>query len=417
MVLLVGALSGGVAAGSDDLWLQWRGPERDGTVRGDHWPESLESLEAVWRVDLDKGYPGPIVGADRVFVAETRDGTTEIVRALDRESGEEIWQASWPGDGSVPFFAARNGDWIRSTPAFDGESLFVGGMNEVLVSLDGESGRENWRVDFPQRFGTGIPDFGFSSSPLIDGDSLYVQAANSLVKIDKASGETVWRALATDADIMASGAFSSPVFATISGRRQLLVQTRHTLHGIDPESGEVLWSHDVPSFRGMNILTPTAFDQGVLTSSHKYGTFYYSVEESGDGWSARESWTYKGQAYMSSPVVVDDHAYLHLGNGRLTCLNLRTGEATWTSLPMGKYWSMAVQGDKILALNEAGTLYLLRANPAELEILDSREVSSQETWGHIAVSGEGIFVRELKGIAAFRWPSADGSPGSGTPGR
>ena len=35
-------------------------------------------------------------------------------------------------------------------------------------------------------------------------------------------------------------------------------------------------------------------------------------------------------------------------------------------------------------------------------------ISSQETWGHLAVSGDGLFVRELEAIAAWRW-LGDGS--------
>lgn len=252
-----------------------------------------------------------------------------------------------------------------------------------------------------------------SASPLLDGDHLFVQAANSLVKLDKASGATVWRALAFDASIMSSGAFSSPVLAEIGGRRQLVVQTRQVLHGVDPESGEVLWSQPVPNFRGMNILTPTVYGNGVFTSGYRQRTFFYRIEPGDEGQRPVEAWTEKGQAYMSSPVVVDDHAYLHLANGRLTCIDLATGERRWTSEPMGKYWSMTVQGDKILALASDGTLHLIRADPEAFRLLDSRTVSDQQTWGHLAVAGDELFVRELEGVAAFRWRAA--GPSSETP--
>lgn len=402
---LAACLSAG-AAGGGEIWNQWRGPERTGEVAGEGWPESLDALEPLWRVELDKGYPGPIVSEDKVFVAETERGETEVVRALDRASGEELWRASWPGDGSVPFFAASSGDWIRATPAYDGTSLYVAGMNELLVSLDAGTGAERWRVDLPARFGTKIPDFGYVSSPLVDGEHLFVQAANSLIKLDKMTGETVWRVLDFDGSIMSSGAFSSPVVAEIGGRRQLVVQTRQVLHGVDPETGELLWSQPVPNFRGMNILTPTVHGDGVLTSGYRQRTFFYRIEPADGGLRAVEAWTEKGQAYMSSPVVLDGHAYLHLANGRLTCIDLATGERRWTSEPMGKYWSMVVQGDKILALASDGALHLIRADPEAFRLLDSRTVSDQQTWGHLAVAGDELFVRELEGVAAFRWRAA-----------
>jgi hypothetical protein len=94
---------------------------------------------------------------------------------------------------------------------------------------------------------------------------------------------------------------------------------------------------------------------------------------------------------------------MHLGNQRLECIDLANGESRWRSQSFGKYWSLVHQGDKILALDEAGMLYLIRANPEAFDLLDSLEVSKQETWGHLAVDGDQLFVRELKGISAFGW--------------
>jgi outer membrane protein assembly factor BamB len=408
LLALVSLALPALAADGETSWNQWRGPARDGSVGGTSWPDDLASLEPLWRVELGKGYSGPIVVGDRIYVTESSKDGTESARALKRSDGTELWKTTWDGEGSVPFFAAKNGDWIRSTPAHDGEALYVGGMEEVLRKLDAETGRELWKVDFPARFDTEIPAFGFVSSPLVTDENVYVQAADSLVKLDRATGETVWRALDGPGGMMSGGAFSSPILGTLNGLEQLLTQTRTTLYGIDPASGETLWSHEVPSFRGMNILTPVVHGNNVLTSTYKNKTFYYGVDQSSGRLTASERWTHKSQGYMSSPVIVDDHAYLHLGNGRLACIDLATGEERWISKPFGKYWSIAVQRDKILALDEGGELYLLRANPAELEMLDSAEVGSQPTWGHIAVSGDQIFVRELEAIAAYRWRAADG---------
>lgn len=384
-------------------WNQWRGPERNGSVAGDPWPGDFSGLESLWRVELGKGYSGPLVVGGRVFVAESVDKGTEAVRALDRESGEQIWVASWPGRGKVPFFAARNGDWIRSTPLHDGEAVYVGGMEEILFKFDAATGDELWRVDFPQRFGTEVPAFGFVSSPLIEGDALFVQAANSIVKLDKHTGKTLWRQLDEAADIFSSGAFSSPVLAELAGTRQLLVQTREILFGLDLETGEVLWEQAVPNFRGMNILTPVVHQDHVLTSSYRNGTYLYSISRSGDQFESREVWKNKVQGYMSSPVIVDQHAFLHLGNGRLACLDLTTGTECWISKPFGKYWSVAVQGDRLLALDSGGEIHLLRAGPGKLEVLDSREVSDRPTWAHVAIRGDQIFVRDLEGVTAYRW--------------
>jgi hypothetical protein len=64
---------------------------------------------------------------------------------------------------------------------------------------------------------------------------------------------------------------------------------------------------------------------------------------------------------------------------------------------------MVAHGDKILALDNRGMLFLLKANPQKMEVLDERKLSDQETWGHLAVVGNELFVRELKALSAWRW--------------
>lgn len=402
---LIFSASAGTAAAEPtcrNCWPQWRGPTRNSVLKDvPAWPKDFTSLSQQWRVALGPSYSGPIVWGDRVFVTETEQAQDEVVRALERTTGRELWQARWSGSLSVPFFAKKNGDWIRSTPACDGESLFVAGMRDTLTCLDMESGAERWRIDFPARLETPVPSFGFVSSPLIVGDHLYVQAGGGFVKVDKRTGEIIWRTLVDGGEI--NSAFSSPIAATIHGVPQIVVQMREALAGVSPETGEVLWSQVVPSFRGMNILTPTVFANGIFTSSHKNRSFFYQVEKSDEGFKVSEAWTLKAQGYMSTPVVIDGLAYLHLGNRRLACIDLREGIERWRTESFGEYWSMIANHDRILALDQRGELLLIAADPAAFRLLDRREVAQSESWAHLAVAGEQVFVRDLQGITAFTW--------------
>lgn len=51
-----------------------------------------------------QGYPGPIVSTDKVFVAGTVDKEREVVRALDRQTGRELWRSR----------ATRSSPWTRA---------------------------------------------------------------------------------------------------------------------------------------------------------------------------------------------------------------------------------------------------------------------------------------------------------------
>lgn len=408
MFWIVASRSGTAESTDNPTWNQWRGPTRDGLVRGNDWPSSLsgQSLAKGWRVELDPSYSGPIVSETAVFVTGTANKKNEVVTALDRKSGKELWKVEWSGAMSVPFFASSNGDWIRSTPAYDGRRLYVAGMRDVLVALDAQTGKEFWRVDFGKEFKTGLPSFGCVCSPLIDGEFLFIQAGNSLAKLDKQTGQVVWRAL-EDGGGMMGGAFSSPTMVSqLAGRRQLVVQTREKLAGVDPDSGQVLWERNVPSFRGMNILTPLVVGNSIFTSTYQNKSWRFDISPSGNTFATKEAWNNKSQGYMSTPVVIDGYVYLHLQNQRFTCIELASGTGMWTSQPYGKYSSLVAQGEKILALDQTGKLLLIKANPKQFELLDERQVSEQETWAHLAVSDDEVYVRELRGLSMFRWKNA-----------
>jgi outer membrane protein assembly factor BamB len=414
LLLIAGGCGAGgfearAGAGPAD-WPQWRGPARDGQVTGAAWPDKLDAnhLRPLWRVPLGPSYSGPIVCGDRVFTTETKDKKFEVVTAYDRHTGRELWRTQWEGAMSVPFFAKANGDWIRATPACDGESLFVAGMRDVLVCLDAATGRERWRMDFVKQLGAPLPDFGFVCSPLVDDEAVYAQAGASFVKLNKRTGEVLWRTL-RDQGGMWGSAFSSPVFATLGGRRQLVVQTREKLAGVDPADGRVLWEQPVEAFRGMNILTPVAVGDLLFTSTYGGRTTGFRVTSAGGTFTVTEAWRHKAQGYMSTPVVIHGVAYHHLKSQRVMAIEVATGRELWTtSQSFGKYWSLVANGERVLALDQNGHLHLFRANPERFEPLDTRKLSAAETWAHLAVAGDQLFIRELNALTAWRWSSPVG---------
>lgn len=358
-IILLVACFPALTSADEITWPQWRGSSRDAIVSkaSVSWGKNFANLTRQWRVEVGPSYSGPIVSKDFVFTTETVNEEKEVVRAFDRATGQEIWKTEWLGAMEVPFFAKANGDWIRSTPAYDGEFLYVGGIRDILVCLKAKTGEVVWKIDFVKEYGTPAPGFGLVCSPLLVGDAIYLQAADGLAKIDKKTGNVLWRTLVNSAGLFSS-AFSSPIFATLHGVPQIIVQTRQKLAGVDPQTGNIYWEQPVPSFRGMNILTPVAYNNGILTSTHQRKTYFYQISKSGDDWSVELKWTNKGQGYMSSPVVLGNYAYLHLGNGRLSCIDLKTGEEKWRSKSFGKYWSMVSDGKHILALDERGELLL-----------------------------------------------------------
>ena len=99
-------------ANDSEAWQNWRGPNRDGMLAGQTWPDSLDenSLKSVWVKDLGDSYSGPVLTETSVFTTESIGGK-ERVYSFDRSNGDLQWKYEWDGSHSVPFFAARNGSW------------------------------------------------------------------------------------------------------------------------------------------------------------------------------------------------------------------------------------------------------------------------------------------------------------------
>ena len=107
---------------------------------------------------------------------------------------------------------------------------------------------------------------------------------------------------------------------------------------------------------------------------------------------------------MSSPLLIGDHAYLHLRNQKFACVDLSTGKLAWeTDRKFGKYWSMVSNGTEILALDEDGTLLRIEADPKTFKLIEKRKVSDGESWAHLGLSDKQLFVRDLTGLSVFCW--------------
>ncbi len=390
------------ACPADAGWNQWRGPDRDGSFKGKVWPADFSGLKEKWRLPLGASYSGPVTNGKYVFTTESRDKQFEAAHAVDAATGKIVWSAQWEGYQGVPFFAARNGDWIRSTPAVDGDTLYVSGMQDVLVALNAADGKERWRVNFPKDLKASNQSFGFVCSPLLDGDALYTHTGAGFCRLDRKSGKLVWRSLDEGGGMM-GGSFSSPVMASPGGVRQIVVQGRQELHGLNPDNGTVLWSQPVKAFRGMNIFTPVVQGSRVFTSAYGGISQAWDIGK-GAGLKSSLAWEHKSEGYMSTPVVIRGKVFMHLRNRRFTCFDLATGSQHWVSeKKFGEYWSLVMQGDRILALDQDGTIRLIRANPEKLEILAEKKLTGEECWAHLAVEDGTLYVRELKALVAYQW--------------
>src|SRR5260370_11800201 len=134
----------------------------------------------------------------------------------------------------------------------------------VLVCLETATGKVLWSQNVAKTYGGSVPHWGFSESPLIDGNRLIVMPGGngaSIVSLDKLTGKLQWK---TGSD---SAGYSSAVVADVGGVRQVLALIGNSALGVMEDNGELLWRYTKGSNRTANIATPIHHDGQVFVST------------------------------------------------------------------------------------------------------------------------------------------------------
>ena len=96
--IVVLALLGFCRVGVAQDWPQWRGPARDGKASGFDAPQTWpQELTQKWKVSVGDGVATPALVGEKLYVFARQDGN-EILRCLDANTGEELWQNAYPAE-------------------------------------------------------------------------------------------------------------------------------------------------------------------------------------------------------------------------------------------------------------------------------------------------------------------------------
>src|SRR5262249_14301833 len=146
----------------------------------------------LWTYDkAGVGYSSPaIVG--KVLYCLGAEGGKEFAYALDTSTGKQKWKVPLGGEFNNPY-----GGRPRCTPTVDGEVLYVLRATGDLHCLEVAAGKQRWQVNLSKDLGGKMMSgWGYSESPLIDGDKLICTPGGgrgTLAALDKKSGKVLWR--------------------------------------------------------------------------------------------------------------------------------------------------------------------------------------------------------------------------------
>ncbi len=382
-------------------WPQWQGPDRTavsketGLLRS--WPK--EGPKLLWEAKgLGEGFSTPTVAAGRIFAMGNR-GKSEYVVALAEEDGKELWAfevGPVRADGG-----GRPGP--RCSPTVDGERVYALGLNGDLVCLTAAGGKEVWRKDLVKDFGGHVPGWGYSESPLVDGDRVVVTPGGktaALVALDKKSGAVVWKGAVPQAD---HAHYSSVVAATVAGKREYVQFVSGGVVGL-AEDGTFLWRYDAPHNTTANCSTPIVRDDHVFAASG-YGTgggLAKLTAEDGKVKAEEVYFTKKMRNHHGGMVLLGDYLY---GSDEefLTCLEFKTGKVMWAERKPGK-GSIAAADGLLFYRNEGGPVVLVEVNPekyVELGRFQPKGRSDQPAWPHPVLANGRLYIRDQDVLSCY----------------
>ena len=389
-------------------WPQWRGPNRDGispeTGLDRDWPKDGPPLR--WRrSDLGSGMGSLAFAGDR-FCSIGEDRGAVSITCRGTEDGSEIWSTRIDGSGRP-----------NATPTIDLEAGLVFGLSRdgELLCVDLQTGAEKWRKSFTRDFGGSMMSgWGYSESPLIDGDRLICTPGGSdalMVALDKRTGATVWQTKTGDlGERGKNGAgYSSAVVGEGGGTRQYVQLVGRGVVGVRAEDGALLWHYGRVANTTANIPTPVVDGDFVFCSSgyDDGGSALLKLSGSRSGVRAREVW-YKDnrelQNHHGGVVLLDGKLYFGHGhnNGFPVCVDLRSGRDLWKRQRGAGAGSAAViyaDGDLYFRYQD-GVLARIAADPSgyQLEAQFESPGDNAEHWSLPAIHDGRLYLRDQQDL-------------------
>ena len=398
------ALLSGASPGAAE-WPQWGGPTRDFQLEGrmaPRWPEG--GPRVAWRRALDDGYSGVAVAGDVLYTMGRR-GSSERVLALSVRSGETLWDHEYPAP--LPGGMLTNhGVGPRSTPLVTEARVFTVGVNGTFRCLDRADGALKWKVELVSGLGGNLDKRGYSPSPLAFGDHVIVPVGGggrALVAFRQDDGGVAWR----------SGDFesapSSPLLIELAGKTQLVALLNGFVAGFDPTTGRLLWKHPHGGRGERNITTPVWGPDGLLFVSSAYGggsRVLRLVAEGGET-RVREVWAHEQVRVMfTNALRIGDHVYASSGDFGavpLVAVDVRTGSVAWRDRTFARL-NMVRVGDRVLVLDEKGTLALVSLSPQGLTVHSRVQLRDELAWTAPSVSNGRAYVRTKTALIALELP-------------
>ena len=399
-------------------WPHWRGPFLNGSSEEKDLPSSWgESENVVWVSELPgPGGATPVISKGRIYVSSTKkDGDELLALCFDARSGKELWRKKL---GASSREVPRN-NMATPSPVTDGERVYFMYGSGELAGLNSE-GNILWQRNIEAEHGNISIKYGYSSSPLLYDDKLYVlihrrnksyrsPESNTLdsfiLAVDPKTGKNIWRQpRKTDALDESLDSYTSPILYNGKERAEILIIGGDYVTGNDAVTGKELWRYgyaERKSERWRNVSSVVTGEGLIYGVRPRGGNGLFALKSGGTGTVGDDkvAWSFDGPTPdVCTPLYYKGNLYVLDGKrGRvLTCLDAKTGRQKWQGRLGGGaplYASVTGADDKLYCINEDGEAVVLAADDGEFKILSRIDMGDKPVQASIAIAGGKLYIR------------------------
>ncbi len=418
-------------------WLNWRGPDQNGSSRETGLPSAQETFDnPLWTYDLP-GRGTPVIADGRIYVTGWQgDGPDlqEMLVALDASTGKLIWDHGENDFLSDTIYYR----YAIGSPTIDPQTgnIYAMTANGVFTAYS-RDGIIQWQHSMMEEFGRLTFPNARNGAPVIDDDLVIVRGITSnwgaqgpprdrFYAFDKITGAPVWAS--TPGEQPKDNSFSTPVLGTYDGRRILWAGLGcGNVIGLNARTGQPLWRYPISS-GGVNasiIVTAdrifAVHDEENRDSSRKGRTVALDLTKTratkppAPGEPAVldksiEVWRNDVASFSSSPVIAGSRLYIVDSTGKLNAIDTASGNVVW-DMKLGRDQIHAsplyADGRLYVPMND-GTLHIVKPGDDQGTELAKVQLDGNCLGAPAAWNGK-VYVQTTKKLYAFG--AADNNPG------
>ena len=384
-------------------WFQWGGPDRNFVVPAAdlslNWPEA--GPPRLWSRPLGDGFSAIVTDGAALYTLY-RDGSADVVVALDAETGKTAWETRY----AAPFHedcTEQLGPAPRAAPLLAGDHLITVSAGGLMNSFDRRSGARQWSRDLLDGSSAALRACGYASSPLAYKNTIITTAGGphrGVVSLDQATGQVVWASQDFE------NGYSSPILIDLDGGREIVVFTFGEIAGLNPDTGALEWSRPHAADMGVNVATPIWGADHLLFVSSAYngGSRVLKLSRAGDHVSVDEIWANKRvRIHFGNAVRLGDRLYASngdFGSAPFAAIDVETGDMAWRDRSVARS-TLIGAGNRLIILDEDGNLALATPGDGGLTLHAKAQILHERSWTVPTLSGTTLYVRDRHQIMAL----------------